>query len=112
LTDGIVLSTGGKKWQVDFEGNVVKPFMFDEILHLSYMIGYNENGEEQYAFSDFGQYEVMNRFGILNCKTEQPITLAIYSEIDMVSKDLFRVKCPESDAWSLIDINGNVVPDE
>ena len=23
LTDGIVLSTGGKKWQVHFEGNVV-----------------------------------------------------------------------------------------
>ena len=112
LTDGIILSTGGKKWQVDFDGNVIKPFMFDEVFHLSYMIGYNENGEEQYAFSDFGQYEVMNRFGILNCKTGQPITLAIYSEIDMVSKDLFRVKCPESDAWSLIDINGNVVPGE
>lgn len=23
LTDGIILSTGGKKWQVDFDGNVV-----------------------------------------------------------------------------------------
>ncbi|MBQ8542132.1 MAG: WG repeat-containing protein, partial [Bacteroidaceae bacterium] len=109
LSDGFVLTKGGKKWQVDFDGNVVQPFMFDGTYYLNYPIGYNECGDIQYAFADYAKYEVMNRYGIMNRITGKPITLALYSDINMLSKDLFEVQAPESYDWYLVDTQGNVV---
>ena len=62
LPDGFILTKGGKKWQVDFDGNTVQPFMFDGTYYLNYPVGYNECGDIQYAFSDYLKYEVMNRY--------------------------------------------------
>ena len=109
LSDGFVLNKGGKKWQVDFEGNTVHPFMFDGTYYLNYPIGYNECGDIQYAFADYAKYEVMNRYGVMNRITGKPITLALYSDINMLSKDLFEVQDPESYDWYLVDTQGNVV---
>ena len=109
LSDGFVLTKGGKQWQVDFEGNTVQPFMFDNTYYLNYPIGYNECGDIQYAFADYAKYEIMNRYGIMNRITGKLITLALYSDINMLSKDLFEVQDPESYDWYLVDTNGNVV---
>ena len=109
LSDGFVLTKGGKKWQVDFEGNIVQPFMYDNTYYLNYPIGYNECGEIQYAFADFVKYEVMNSYGIMNRITGEPITPAIYSDINMLSKDLFEVQEYDSYDWYLLDTKGNVV---
>ena len=109
LSDGFVLTKGGKQWQVDFEGNTVQPFMFDNTYYLNYPISYNECGDIQYVFADYAKYEVMNRYGIMNRITGKPITLAIYSDINMLSKDLVEVQDPESYDWYLVDTNGNVV---
>ena len=109
IPDGFVLNKGGKKWQVDFEGNIVQPFMFDNTYYLNYPIGYNECGEIKYAFADFVKYEVMNSYGIMNRITGEPITPAIYSDINMLSKDLFEVQEYDSYDWYLLDTKGNVV---
>ena len=109
IPDRFVLNKGGKKWQVDFEGNIVQPFMFDNTYYLKYPIGYNECGEMQFAFADFLKYEVMNCYGIMNRITGEPITPAIYSGINMLSKDLFEVQEYDSYDWYLIDTKGNVV---
>ena len=109
LSDGFILTKGGKKWQVDFDGNVVQPFMFDGTYYLNYPIGYNECGDIQYAFADYAKYEVMNRYGIMNRITGKPITLALYSDINMLSKDLFEVQDPESFDWYIVDTNGNLI---
>ena len=109
LSDGFVLNKGGKKWQVDFVGNTVQPFMFDGTYYLNYPIGYNECGDIQYAFADYAKYEVMNCYGIMNRITGKPITLALYSDINMLSKDLFEVQDSESYDWYLVDTQGNVV---
>ena len=109
LSDGFVLSKDGKKWQVDFDGNTIQPFMFDGTYYLNYPIGYNESGDIQYAFADYAKYEIMNRYGIMNRITGKPITLALYSDINMLSKDLFEVQDPESYDWYLVDTQGNVV---
>lgn len=109
LSEGFILTKGGKKWQVDFEGNTVQPFMFDGTYYLNYPVGYNECGDIQYAFADYAKYEIMNRYGIMNRITGKPITLALYSDINMLSKDLFEVQDPESFDWYLVDTNGNVV---
>ena len=109
LSDGFILTKGGRKWQVDFDGNIIQPFMFDGTYYLDYPIGYNECGDIQYAFADYAKYEVMNRYGIMNRITGKPITFALYSDINMLSKDLFEVQDPESYDWYLVDTNGNVV---
>ena len=109
LSDGFVLTKGGKQWQVDFEGNTVQPFMFDNTYYLNYPIGYNECGEIQYAFADFVKYEVMNSYGIMNRITGEPITPAVYTDINMLSKDLFEVQEYDSYDWYLLDTKGNVV---
>lgn len=109
LSDGFVLTKGGKQWQVDFEGNTVQPFMFDGTYYLDYPIGYNEGGDIQYAFADYAKYEIMNCYGIMNRITGKPITLALYSDINMISKNLFEVQDPESYDWYLVDTQGNVV---
>lgn len=109
IPDGFVLIKGGKQWQVDFEGDIVQPFMFDNTYYLNYPIGYNECGEIQYAFADFVKYEVMSSYGIMNRITGEPLTPAIYSDINMLSKDLFEVQEYDSYEWYLLDTKGNVV---
>ncbi len=109
LSDGFILTKGGQKWQVDWDGNVVQPFMLDGTYYLNYPIGYNESGIIQYAFADYAKYEVMNLYGIMHRITGEPITPAIYSDINMLSKDLFEVQDPESYDWYLMDTDGNVV---
>ena len=109
LPDGFVLTKSGRQWQVDFEGNTVQPFMFDNTYYLNYPIGYNECGEIKYAFADFVKYEVMNSYGIMNRITGEPITPAIYSDINMLSKNLFEVQEYDSYDWYLLDTKGNVV---
>ena len=109
LSDGFVLNKGGKKWQVDFEGSTIQPFMFDGTYYLNYPIGYNECGDIQYAFADYAKYEVMNCYGIMNRITGKLITLALYSDINMLSKDLFEVQEYDSYDWYLLDTKGNVV---
>ena len=109
IPDGFVLNKGGKKWQVDFEGNTVQPFMFDNTYYLKYPIGYNECGDIEYAFADFVKYEVMSCYGVMNRMTGEPITPAIYSDINMLSKDLFEVQEYDSYDWYLIDTKGNKI---
>ena len=110
IPDGFVLNKGGKKWQVDFDGNTVQPFMFENTYYLKYPIGYNECGDIEYAFADFAKYEVMSCYGVMNRITGEPITPAIYSDINMLSKDLFEVQKTESSDWLLMDTNGNIIP--
>ena len=109
LPDGFVLTKGGKQWQVDFEGNTVQPFMFDGTYYLKYPNGYDSCGDLTYEFADFVKYEVMNSYGIMNRITGEPITPAIYSDINMLSKNLFEVQEYDSYDWYLLDTKGNVV---
>ena len=50
-----------------------------------------------------------NSYGIMNRITGEPITPAIYSDINMLSKDLFEVQEYDSYDWYLLDTKGNVV---
>lgn len=109
LSESFVLNKNGKKWQVDLKKNIIQPFLVDATNYLNYPMGYNENGDVQYILSDYESYEVLNRYGILNRKTGQPITPALYSGINMVSKKLFEVQDPESYDWYLLDLNGKIV---
>lgn len=112
IPDGFVLTKGGRQWQVDFEGNTVQPFMYDNTYYLNYPNGYDSCGDLTYEFADFVKYEVMNSYGIMNRITGEPITPAIYSDINMLSKELFEVQEYDSYDWYLLDTKGNAVSKE
>lgn len=109
LSDGFLLVKSGKKWQVDFDGRVVKAFMFDNSFYLKYPVGYDDYGDMEYAFADCAMYQVDDYYGIMNRVTGLPITPALYLDINMLSKDLFEVQDPESCDWYLVDGQGNMV---
>lgn len=109
LPDGFILNKDGRKWQVDLSGNIIQPFIYDGTYYLNYPVGYNENGDIQYAFADYLKYEVAGRYGIINRITGEAITPAIYSDINMLSQEIFEVQDSESFDWYLIDTAGNIV---
>jgi hypothetical protein len=109
LPDGFILNKDGRKWQVDLSGNIIQPFIYDGTYYLNYPVGYNENGDIQYAFADYLKYEVAGRYGIMDRITGKAITAAIYSDINMLSQEIFEVQDSKSYDWYLIDTAGNIV---
>ena len=109
LSDGFVLTKDGKKWQVDLEGNVVNPFLFDGSNYIEYPISYSDNNGVEYALSNYMEYYVNSNSGIMNRITGKPITPALYDDVYMMSDKLFKVQDAETYDWYIIDINGNRV---
>ena len=110
LDDGFVLTKDGRKWQEDYEGNVVNPFVIDGVNgYMKYPVSYsNENGVE-YALSDYAEYFVNRNSGIMNRITGRPITPALFEDVNMISDKLFEVQDAETYDWYIIDIDGNIV---
>lgn len=111
VSDGFVLDKAGRRWQVDFNGKTVLPFMFDEMTNLNYPIEYDDCGDLIWKLSDYAMYKISHRCGIMNRLTGQPITPAIYSDIEMLSKNLFKVQRYGYECY-LLDMNGNIVRTE
>lgn len=109
LSDGFVLTKDGKMWQVDLEGNVVNPFMFDGSEYMEYPVSYCSNNGIEYALSDYMEYYINNNSGIMNRITGKPITPALYDDVYMISDKLFKVQDAETYDWYIIDVNGNRV---
>jgi hypothetical protein len=107
--DCIFLVKDGKKWQVDLDGNIVQPFLYDCAEILQYPVGIDESGKVRYELSDYLKYRVLERYGVMNRITGKVLIPAIYADVDMLSKELFEVRCTRNDDWFLIDVNGNVV---
>ena len=108
--DGFVLTKDGRKWQEDYEGNIVNPFVIDGVnCYMKYPVSYsNENGVE-YALSDYAEYFVNRNSGIMNRITGRPITPALFEDVNMISDKLFEVQDAETYDWYIIDVNGNKV---
>ena len=109
-SDGFILTASGKQWKVDFEGNVLIPFICDDTYTLLYPYDHNNKDyETMYAMSNYVEYRVSNRYGIMNRLTGEVITPAIYSEIEMISADMFQVQLPGSYSYYIIDYEGKIV---
>lgn len=109
VDDGFVLTNDSTQWLVDLKGNVVKPFLFVWENCLQYQAGYNDCGEAEYAMSDYSKYETKGRYGILNRITGEPLTPAIFSDVEMLSKELFKVQIADGGSWYIVDKMGNMV---
>lgn len=109
VSDGFVLTKGGRMWQVDYEGNMVNPFMFSRVYDMEYKRYNNSTNETEYVLADYMEYDVMGLCGILNRITGKPVTPALYYDVEMISEKLFRVQDPDSYEWYIIDVDGNIV---
>jgi hypothetical protein len=109
VSNGFVLAKEGKMWQIDFSGKVTKPFMYEMSEEILFVSGYTEDEYPIYTNSDYAKYEILGLYGILNTITGKPITPAKYSEVNILSKNIFEVQDKESGNWYLLDKNGNII---
>lgn len=108
--DGFVLTKDGRKWQEDYEGNVVNPFVIDGVnSYMKYPVSYSNEYGVEYAMSDYAEYYVNRNSGIMNRITGRPITPALFEEVNMISDKLFEVQDAVTYDWYIIDLDGNIV---
>lgn len=108
LSDGFVLTKGGKRWQVDREGKTIVDFMFDETYDLYYPDNSFSTNEKVEYYSPFACYRILGRYGIFSRTTGKAITPAIYLDVEQLSYTLFKVQTDNMD-WTLLDTDGNIV---
>ena len=120
---GLFLCKDGYKWQVDYDGTVLKPFVCDNMEHISYpsnsesyMLNNNYGDESKvaelsYTFSEeYMSYEIGGKYGIVRKDNGKVVIPALYSEIDMVSPTLFKAKIDDSyGSWIFIDVHGRII---
>ncbi len=108
---GFILMGDGRMWQEDYEGNVVQPFMYESSEMLSYPANQEDDGYAL-SLSDYSKYQIAGKIGIMNRITGNPVTLAIYKYVEMISPNLFEVCPADNYGFYLVDTNGNVVKQE
>ena len=109
LPDCVFLAKDGKKWQVDLDGNIVQPFLYDCSEILQYPVGVDESGKVRYELSDYLKYRVVERYGVMNRIRGKVLIPAIYADVNMLSKGLFEVQHTGNYEWFLVDKNGNIL---
>lgn len=109
VSNGFILTKEGKMWQIDFSGKVTKPFMYEMSEEILFVSGYTEDEYPIHTNSDYVKYSILGLYGILNSITGKPITPAKYSEVNILSKNIFEVLDKESENWFLLDKNGNII---
>lgn len=104
---GLLLSQNGRKWQTDFDGNVIRPFVVD-YTDCIYIPGTGSE-EEAAKLSNYIEYRIDGRVGVLRRDNGRVVIPAIYESVNMLSETLFEVQLREDDNWILVDSNGNIV---
>ncbi len=108
--DGFILTKDGRMWKEDSQGNVVIPFMYEYIQNMSYIVDYKDESLVYELSDEFVIYVVDDYMGIYNIKTNEPVTAAIFSDVDMIKKDLFSVEL-DYDGCYFINGKGELIND-
>ena len=88
------LTLNGIKQLVSFDGEVILPFVIDQTWPLKYMVKYHDDAADEYELHPY-LVEVMvdyNCRGVMDSRTGKMIVPAIYSDIEMISKDLLMAE--------------------
>ena len=88
------LTANGVKQLVSFDGEVIQPFIIDEAWPLYYRANCSDS-EGNMDFLHPYLVEVMvdyNCFGVMDTRTGKMVIPAIYSDINMISKDLLMAQ--------------------
>ena len=113
VDDGIMIADDGVKQMLDFACEVVKPFVVDSLDILCYPSYCDENGYDVYEYSRFATYMIyidnIDYYGVIDRFTGEMIIPAIYSDVRMISDELFEVQKYNEIERVLMDTNGNIV---
>lgn len=119
--DGVFVTRNWVKQLVDFDGNVLEPFVIDYTSTLSFVVdliseGYDTNGDyhgQHYVSKLEPQlivYHVNEYQGLMDAHTGKTITPAKFGEIKMISRELLRAEVNIFNYESvLLDRKGNVI---
>lgn len=108
----IFRSANHKKQLVNYDGSVVEPFVIDGTYSLRYVVKYNEEDYNEYALDpDLVVYRVDGWEGLMNKHTGRLVTPAVYTDFDMISKDLIKAELSNNynDQSLVMDRNGHIV---
>ena len=96
---------------VNYDGSIVEPFVIDGTYNLRYMVKYNEDSEDEFVLDpDLVVYRIDEWEGLMNKHTGHLITPAIYTDFEMISKELIKAELSFRDENAVImDRNGHVV---
>lgn len=99
------------KQLVNYDGSIVEPFVIDGTYDLKYVARYNEDGESEYALDpDLVVYLVEDWEGLMNKHTGRVITPAIYTNFQMISRELISAELCTCDGEAVVmERNGRVV---
>lgn len=119
---GLFLSKDGYKWQADYDGTVLEPFVYDYTNHVNYASGYesymakdhygdeNQVTELIYTLSkQYMTYTINGKCGIVRKDNGKVIIPALYRQVNMVSPTLFEAQDDEDGKWLFIDIHGKII---
>lgn len=109
-TGTLYRTRGHVKQLVNYDGSIVVPFVIDGKYNLSYMSGYNEDGEEAFVL-DTGiiVYKVDDFEGLMDPRGRL-ITPAVYTGFEMISKDLIKATLSfDCESAVMLDRSGHAV---
>lgn len=106
---GVFLCRDGYKWQADYDGTVIQPFVCDGTYNVSYQKGYDTEGGEVYEMSSYCIYTVYGMCGVMRKDNGKIIIPAIYEQINMLSPTLFEAQLKDEDEWVFLDLNGKTI---
>lgn len=107
--NGVFLTKNGYKWQADYDGTVLLPFVCDGTYFLSYLSGFDSEGSEIYVMSPYCVYYVSGLCGIMRKDNGKILIPARYEQINMLSPALFEARLENEDEWIFLDLEGNIV---
>lgn len=103
------LTKDGMKQLVSFEGEVLEPFVINELCVLSYPVEIDELDDAGYEIHPYiAKYSIGDdRWGVMNSQTGVVIIPAIYSDIHMASSHILMAYLRCGDEAVVYDIDGN-----
>ena len=109
--NAVYLTKNHIKQMVDFEGNVLEPFVIDRTRNLHYLTQYSEEECDEYDIvPEVVVYCVGCREGLMDKRTGRILTPPAYYDLSMISRTLVRAQFEYwDDASIILDLKGNIV---
>lgn len=106
----IVSVKNGFNMQVDYVGNIINPYVIDEVERLLYTKQEKDTSTDDYKKypTSFYKYRVNDNAGLMDGEGHF-VTLPIYNNVEAISESLFLATLKDGMSVVVIDGKGNVV---
>ena len=106
----IVSVRNGYNMQVDYNGNILNPYVVDEVERLLYTKYERDNPDDDYKEypTSFYKYRVNGNAGLMN-EEGHFVTKPIFNNVEAIDEELFLGTLKDGMSKVVIDGKGNVV---